>query len=317
MKHIAVLTTGGTIAMAEDQVTKGVNLRDPHSLFSLQSLLQSYAEITMESLFQLPSPHITPKEMYSIAKRVKELLDEPTIDGVVITHGTDTLEETAYFLDLVISSDKPVVLTGAMRSQNELGADGPYNLVQAIRVAASDKAWGYGTLVVFQNEIHTARDVTKIDTSSLDAFQSPMVGPIGYLTREEVCFDRHISRENFLPLRMPTNSVALIKVVTGADHRMLDWIIQQDYQGVVIEGFGQGNLPPQMLSGIEKALLHSIPVVLVSRCLKGVVQDTYAYDGGGKQLKEMGVLFSKLSGPKARIKLLLALPDLDLPSVFT
>ncbi len=316
MKRIAVLTTGGTIAMKEDQENRGVNFQEANSLFSLQSLLQNYAEITMESLFQLPSPHITPKEMYRIAERVKELLDQPTVDGVVITHGTDTLEETAYFLDLVISSDKPVVLTGAMRSQNELGADGPYNLVQAIRVAASAQARGYGTLVVFQDEIHTARDVTKIDTSSLDAFQSPASGPVGYLTREKVCFYRQITREHFLPLRMPTRSVALIKAVAGADHRMLDWIVQQDYQGIVIEAFGQGNLPPQMSAGIQKALQHSLPVVLVSRCLKGVVQDTYAYDGGGKQLKKMGVLFSTLSGPKARIKLMLALPDADLPSIF-
>ncbi|SFJ57409.1 asparaginase [Thermoflavimicrobium dichotomicum] len=307
MKQIVIITTGGTIAMAESK-ENGVKPQDPSALQSVLPLLAPYAHTHMEHLLNLPSPHMTPNEMYLLAKRVAELLDQSEIDGVVITHGTDTLEETAYFLDLVIQSNKPVVVTGAMRSQNELGADGPYNLVNAVRVAAHDQASGLGTLVVFNDEIHTAREVTKTHTSNVATFQSPSLGPIGHLSKKDIRFYRKVIRKQPLPLVKPTAKVALIKAAAGMDDSMIKWAIQQQYHGIVIEALGLGNLPPAMLPGISQALKQDIPVVLVSRCYNGVVQDIYAYEGGGKQLKEMGVIFGgELNGQKARIKLMLAL----------
>jgi L-asparaginase len=308
MRKIVIITTGGTIAMAENKETDGVKPQDPTSLQSVLPLLSSYAQVEMEHLLNKPSPHITPSDMFLIAKRVNEYLAQPDIEGVVVTHGTDTLEETAYFLDLVISSDKPVVVTGAMRSQNELGADGPLNMVNAVRVAAHDSSKGLGTLVVFNDEIHAAKNVTKTHTSNVATFQSPSLGPIGIISKKEIKFYRYTTREHQLPLVPPTANVALIKAVAGMDDSMILWAIQNKVDGIVIEALGQGNLPPAMFTGIKLAQKEQIPIVLVSRCYNGFVQDTYAYEGGGKQLKEMGLIFSNgLNGQKARIKLILAL----------
>jgi L-asparaginase len=294
--------------MAESGETRGVRPQDPRALQSALPLLARHADVEMEHLFNKPSPHITPEDMYEIALRVNKHLSRSETDGVVVTHGTDTLEETAYYLDLVIHSNKPVVVTGAMRSLNELGADGPYNLVNSVRVASHDRAKGLGTLVVFNDEVHPAQSVTKTHTSNVATFQSPGLGPIGLITKKEIFFLRDRIQEPKLPLLPPTRRVALIKAAAGMDGDMIDWAVHRQMDGIVIEALGQGNLPPAMLPAICRALDRSIPIVLVSRCYNGVVQDTYDYEGGGKQLKEMGLIFSNgINGQKARIKLMVAL----------
>src|SRR5690606_11722050 len=131
---------------------------------------------------------ITEKEMLKLKRKIETSIIEDKIEGVVITHGTDTLEETAYFLDITVQSDIPIVVTGAMRSSNELGADGPYNLISAVRVAASDNAIGKGVLVVLNDEIHTAKNVTKTHTSNIATFQSPQYGPLGIVSKREITF---------------------------------------------------------------------------------------------------------------------------------
>lgn len=307
MENVIFITTGGTIAMAESE-TDGVKPQDPMSLQDVLPLLNRHAHVQMEHLFNMPSPHITPYDMFRIAERVQFHLDQPEITGVVITHGTDTLEETAYFLDLVIQSEKSVVVTGAMRSQNELGSDGPYNMVNAVRVAAHPRATYLGALVVFNDEIHAARTVTKTHTSNVSTFLSPSLGPLGLITKKEIQIHRHVVREQHLPLLAPTMNVPLFKVVAGMDDALIKWAIDQQVDGMVIEALGQGNVPPAMLPGMQLALERGIPIVLVSRCYNGIVQDTYDYEGGGKQLKRMGLIFSNgINGPKARIKLMLAL----------
>lgn len=309
MDHkVVVITTGGTIAMSQSEETEGVKPEDPQALQNTLPLLNKYAKVEMDHFLNLPSPHITPAIMAQIAGRAKKHLDKKEVAGVVITHGTDTLEETAYFLSLVLPREKPVVITGAMRSQNELGADGPYNLVNAVRVASHEKAGGMGTLVVFNDEIHSAQTVTKTHTSNIATFQSPGLGPLGMITKKEVLFHRQAIYEKQLPLHSPSHQVALIKTVSGMDSTWIEWAIEKQVDGLVIEALGQGNLPPMMIPGIQKALSRKMPVVLVSRCFNGVVLDTYEYEGGGKQLKEMGLLFCNgINGPKARIKLMLAL----------
>jgi L-asparaginase len=307
-QKVVVITTGGTIAMSQSDETEGVKPEDPAALQDTLPLLNKYAKVEMDHFLNLPSPHITPAIMAQIAGRAKHFLEQNDVAGVVITHGTDTLEETAYFLSLVLPQDKPVVITGAMRSQNELGADGPYNLVNAVRVASDKKAKGMGTLVVFNDEIHSPKTVTKTHTSNVATFQSPGLGPLGMITKKEILFQRQAVSEKQLPLNPPSHQVALIKAVSGMDSSMIEWAIEQNMDGLVIEALGQGNLPPMMLPGIRKALSRNMPVVLVSRCFNGVVLDTYEYEGGGKQLKEMGLLFCNgINGPKARIKLMLAL----------
>lgn len=308
MEKIMILTTGGTIAMAEDEQTGSVQPLEADSLRTSLPLFDTYAQVEMEHVVNLPSPHITPATMYQISLRLAELLQLPEISGAVITHGTDTLEETAYYLDMVISSSKPVVVTGAMRSQNELGSDGPLNLVNAVRTAASPAARNRGTLVVFNDEIHAARWVTKTHTSNVATFRSPANGPIGTLTKKGVVFQHPVDQSPSLPHLPPVEDVYLIKAAAGTDDRLIHCALHAGCKGLVLEAMGQGNLPPGMLPGVKEALNRKIPVVLVSRCYNGFVEDTYGYEGGGKQLKEWGVIFANgLNGQKARIQLMAAL----------
>ncbi|MBM7661220.1 L-asparaginase [Bacillus mesophilus] len=308
MKNILILHTGGTIAMKEDKTSGSVGQVGNHPLHDSLASLHEFGNIKMEDVFNLPSPHITSKEMLILRDRIDRAANQEDIDGVVLTHGTDTLEETAYFLDLTLSTNIPVVLTGAMRSSNEVGSDGPYNLLSSLKVAASDEANGKGVLVVLNDEVHTAKNVTKTHTSNIATFQSPQYGPVGIVTKRGVSFHHvPINREQF-NINEISKKVTLLKAYAGMDSSLLNVLKDMDIDGVIIEALGQGNLPPATLSGVKALLKKQIPIVLVSRCFNGIVQDTYSYEGGGRQLKELGVIFSNgLSGQKARIKLMIAL----------
>ncbi|SFS94049.1 L-asparaginase [Marininema halotolerans] len=294
--------------MAADESSGSVLPQGSEALQDVIPLLEKVAHVSMEHFLNLPSPHITPLDMYTISLRIKELLQSPEVDGVVITHGTDTLEETAYYLDLVLASEKPVVLTGAMRSQDELGADGPPNLVHAVRTAAHDRSKNRGVLVVFNDEIHAASQVTKTHTSNLATFRSPSQGPIGAVTKRDILYHRSVDRCPPFPLKKPASRVDLIKATAGSDDLLIRASLDAGAEGLVIEAFGAGNLPPLMLPGLKEAIARRIPIVLVSRCYNGFVEDTYGYEGGGSHLKKLGLIFSNgLNGQKARILLLAAL----------
>ena len=178
-KNILLIHTGGTISMNMNAETGAVLPNKQNPLIKEHETLSKYANIIEMEAFNLPSPHITPIEMLALRNMIMEQAHKYSLDGVVITHGTDTLEETAYFLDLTTRYNFPIVLTGAMRSSNELGADGVYNLVEAVRVACEEKAREKGVLVVMNDEIHSAFNITKTSTSSVNTFQSPQYGPIG------------------------------------------------------------------------------------------------------------------------------------------
>ncbi|MCA1030544.1 asparaginase [Bacillus timonensis] len=308
MKKILLIHTGGTISMMEDKETGAVRPPEHNPLIHTTSALHSIADIFVEELFHLPSPHITTIEMLSLRDRIDQAVLNEGIEGVVITHGTDTLEETAFFLDLTIKHDIPVVVTGAMRSSNELGADGPYNLISSVRVAANDNAKDKGVLVVLNDEIHTAKNVTKTHTSNIATFQSPQYGPIGIVNKRGVSFHHTpISRDTY-EIKMITKNVPLLKAYAGMDDSLLSALDTLQIDGLVIEALGQGNLPPRTLPMLKKLIAKNIPIVLVSRCFNGFVQDIYEYEGGGKQLKGLGMILSNgLNGQKARLKLLVAL----------
>ncbi|MCM3003941.1 asparaginase [Priestia koreensis] len=308
MKTVLILHTGGTISMKED-TTGAVKPDGRNPLADTAPSLKNLATIISEEIFYLPSPHMTPKDMLIISNRIKEKIDEDnSIDGVVITHGTDTLEETAYFLDLTLDIDVPVVLTGAMRSSNEIGSDGLYNLISAIRVATSEKARQKGVLVVMNDEIHTAKNVTKTHTSNVATFQSPQYGPIGMVTKTDVTFHHTPNHLDVYSISDVSQNVLLLKAYAGMDEQIFNAIQTIPIDGLVIEALGQGNLPPTTVPAITHLIQKGIPIVLVSRCFNGIAQDVYGYEGGGKQLKDLGVIFSNgLNGQKARLKLLVAL----------
>lgn len=310
-KNILLIHTGGTISMSEDTsgaVKPGTN----NPLTQGSDLLSSLANLFVEEPFNLPSPHITPKEMMQLKHILEEYDKKDMIHGAVITHGTDTLEETAYFLDLACQVSFPIVVTGAMRSSNEIGSDGLYNLISSIRVASSPDAKGQGVLVVLNDEIHTALNVTKTHTSNISTFQSPQYGPIGIVTKRGVLFHHTPTKHENYPVQEIDQKVFLVKAYAGMDSSLLEAILGLNVDGVVIEALGQGNLPPGALGGVKKLIENNIPVVIVSRSYAGIVQDVYGYEGGGKHLKELGVIFSNgLNGQKARIKLLVALANTD------
>jgi L-asparaginase len=310
-KNILLIHTGGTISMSEDKsgaVKPGMN----NPLTQGTELLSNIANLVVEEPFNLPSPHITPKEMMKLKFILEEYDQKGTIDGAVITHGTDTLEETAYFLDLTCQTSFPTVVTGAMRSSNEIGSDGLYNLISSIRVASSSEAKGQGVLVVLNDEIHTAVNVTKTHTSNISTFQSPQYGPIGIVTKRGVLFHHTPTKHENYPVEDISKKVFLIKAHAGMDSSLFNAILGLEVDGVVVEALGQGNLPPAALDGVQKFINNNIPVVIVSRSFAGIVQDVYGYEGGGKHLKELGVIFSNgLNGQKARIKLLVALAKTD------
>ncbi|WP_088103362.1 asparaginase [Halalkalibacter urbisdiaboli] len=306
MKKILVLHTGGTISMSEnDHGAVQPNVVNP--LYSTIESLSSIASVIVDDFVNIPSPHMTPPLMLQLAEQLKERAEKEQFDGVVVTHGTDTLEETAYFLDLQLDWQKPVVFTGAMRSSNEYGSDGPHNLITAVRTAASDEAKGKGVLVVFNDEIHTAKNVTKTHASNIATFKSPQYGPIGIITKRGVHFHHTPLEFDSLPVDKLTKNVALLKVYTGMDEQIIE-AIAPHIDGLVIEAFGQGNIPPNLTASLEQLINKGVPVILVSRSVSGIVQDVYDYPGGGRALKKLGVIFTNgLSGQKARLKLLVAL----------
>ncbi|WP_210365548.1 asparaginase [Bacillus sp. REN3] len=308
-KNILIIHTGGTISMSED-TSGSVKPGTYNPLRERTDLLAKLANLTVEEPFNLPSPHVTPKEMMELKRIIERYNNRGEIDGVVITHGTDTLEETAYFLDLTVQADIPIVVTGAMRSSNEIGSDGLYNLISSIRVASSNEARGQGVLVVLNDEIHTAVNVTKTHTSNLSTFQSPQYGPIGIVTKRGVLFHHTPTKHENYPVSDISKKVVLVKAHAGMDSSLLEAILHLSVDGVVIEALGQGNLPPASIPGVADLIANNIPVVIVSRSFNGIVQDTYGYEGGGQHLKKLGVIFSNgLNGQKARIKLLVALSN--------
>ncbi|WP_313956989.1 asparaginase [Bacillus sp. FJAT-22090] len=308
MKSILLIHTGGTISMQVQADTGAVLPAENNPLILEGEKLKQFANIIEIEAFNLPSPHITPKEMFQLKHMIEQYIQEQNIDGVVITHGTDTLEETAYFLDLTINTSIPVVITGAMRSSNEIGSDGLYNLVSAIKVACSDEAMDKGVLVVLNDEIHTAENVTKTHASNVSTFQSPQYGPIGFISKNIVHFHHTPNHRTVLPIESISKRVALFKVYAGMEPDLLEASIQLGYEGIVLEGLGQGNVPPSLVPIINKILSKEIPIVIVSRCFNGIAQDVYGYVGGGKGLKDQGVMFANgLNGQKARLALLVAL----------
>ncbi|PLT34852.1 asparaginase [Bacillus sp. V5-8f] len=307
-KNILVIHTGGTISMYEDAKTGAVKPGGKNPIKGATENMDSSANLFIEEPFSLPSPHITALEMLQLKNLIEKYIKEISLDGVVITHGTDTLEETAYFLDLTVHSDIPIVVTGAMRSSNEIGSDGLYNFISSLKVAASDHSRGKGVLIVLNDELHTAKNGTKTHTSNVSTFQSPQYGPIGIVTKRGIVFHHSPINTEKYSLQTITKQVALLKAHAGMDSSLFYALKEMKVDGLVIEALGQGNLPPQTIDGVQSLLHARIPIVIVSRCFNGIVQDVYAYRGGGKQLKEMGVIFSNgLNGQKARLKLLIAL----------
>jgi L-asparaginase len=305
---VHILFTGGTISMRIDPGTgAAVPALSGEEIVARVSGLKKEARLTLEDYSRLPGPHVTPHWMWRLRGRVAAVLEDPGVDAVVVTHGTDTLEETAFLLDLTLESAKPVVFCGAMRTVSEPGWDGPANLMAAVRTAVHPEAPGRGVLVTVGEEVHAAAEARKWHTQSLAAFRSPR-GPLGLVDRGQIVFHRPPFRPPPLRARRLVSEVDLHTMATGVDDALIRASLARGARGLVIEATGCGNVPPSALPGIRAVLAARVPVVLVSRCAEGRVSPSYGYDGGGQMLRRLGVIFGgDLPGPKARVKLMVAL----------
>jgi L-asparaginase len=315
---IAILFTGGTMSMKLDPETgAAVPALSGGEILEHVPGLARIADVEFEDVSRLPGPHVTPEQMWRLARRAAAWLERPDVDGLVITHGTDTLEETAYLLDLLLLAPKPVVLVGAIRTISEAGWDGPANLLAAVRVAADPASRGRGVLVVMNEQILTASEAQKIHTESSGSFASPEFGPVGVIDAGKVLYVRMAPRhgawvapdaDTGLRVARLETHVDLIKSATGVDDRFVRCSLAAGVRGIVIEAMGRGNLPPSMKPGVAAATAAGVPVVISSRYGAGSVQERYGYEGGGHDLAQLGVIFAgRLNGLKARMKLMAAL----------
>jgi L-asparaginase len=308
---IVLLFTGGTISMRHDASIGGAvpSLRGP-DIVKLVPGIDSLADIEVDDWAAHPGPHMTIPRMWELRARIVRHLERPEVEGVVVTHGTDALEETAYLLARSLTSEKPVVVTGAMRTSSDLGWDGPANLGGAVLVASHPDSRGLGVLVVMSDRIFTALDVTKAHTHALDAFDSPGLGPLGVIDDGSVIYRRLMpATPAVLTPAQLAEPVDIFYTYSGADSRLLD-ASREEGKGIVIAAMGRGNVPPAMLPGIERWLADGKPVIITSRAMRGRVGHTYGYPGGGRRLAEMGAIFAGARRPiQARIDVMLALGD--------
>jgi L-asparaginase len=317
LPKLAIFTLGGTIASTTTKHSDGrVSPEiDGAALVRAIPQLALSARIDTIEFRRIPSGDLTMADVIELARDIVALGAE--YDGVVVTQGTDTLEETAFLLDLLVGSDRPVVVTGAMRNPTMAGADGPANVLAAVQVAASRATAGRGVLVVMNDEMHAARWVRKTHTSSTAAFTSPSTGPIGVVVEGR---PRYFGRPSTRPPQI-TNpvvvvpAVALVRIVLGDDDRVINEIAALGYAGVVVEAFGAGHVPSRMVDALAR-LASAMPVVLASRTGSGsVLSSTYGFPGSESDLLARGLISAgDLDGLKSRLLLSLLLGagcDLD------
>ncbi|HQD41789.1 MAG TPA: asparaginase [Bacillota bacterium] len=308
IKKIAVITTGGTIAMKADHTGLASPSLSGDDLIAAIPSLKERAAVDVFAFCNVPSSYLTMDHLVRLKSYIKQL-EEQGYAGVVITHGTDTMEETAYFLDLTLQSSIPVVLTGAQRNPSLVSSDGPANLLDSILVAADDRAHEMGVLIVFASEIVAAREATKFHRTRVDTFKSLEFGPLGAVNNDRVIWYRKPQRESRYIVGKADKRVDIVSCYIGADSAMILSSLERGAEGIVIEALGAGHVTPAMLQGIKSALEKGVPVVLTSRVPVGrLLTDTYGYEGGEKHLRSLGVILGEdLSAWKARIKLIVLL----------
>ena len=310
LPEVAVLSLGGTISSTQAEGGSGVapSLTGEALVEDVPEIAE-VAEVSAQSFRQVPGSELTLEDLIELSGEIEGRIDEGAT-GVVVTQGTDTIEETCFVLDLLVDRDAPVVVTGAMRNPTLPGAEGPANLLASVRVATGEATRGLGTVVVLNDEIHAARFVQKTHTSNPATFRSPLAGPVGYVFEDNVRIStRPVGRHHIeLPEETRDHPVALYTVSLGDDGRFLEQIGHLGYEGLVIEAFGVGHVPSIMAEPLE-SLANEMSVVLASRTGSGEVhRETYGFTGSESDLLERGLINAgMLDGPKARLFLSLLL----------
>lgn len=275
LPRIVILATGGTIAGAADARSKGgynAGAVPAETLMAAVPGATEIARIECETVAAIGSQDITDAVWHALAHRIAMLAAREDVDAILVTHGTDTMEETAYFLHLTLSTQKPVVMVGAMRPSTALSGDGPANLRAGLMVAAHPDSRGRGILVVLNDTIHGARDVTKTSTTQVETFQSPNLGPLGYVTANGVAFLRAPGARAALQLPpAPLPRVSILYAHAGMDALLVEAAIAAGARGVVLAGVGDGNAARPVLEALAEAARSGVAVVRASRCPLGPV----------------------------------------------
>jgi len=307
--RVHVVATGGTIAMQLDPEQGGaLPAVNGIGLIAAIPKVAHVAQLSVSEFSNIPSEHMTPEFWVRLAAHLISIIRAGQVHGIVITHGTDTMEETAFFLDLTITGDVPIILTGAQRPASAPDADGPGNLCDAIRIAADPQSRERGVMIAMHGEIHTAREATKASTEELDAFDSRSGTGLGYVENGRIHFTnealprRHLSLPEHLP------RVDIIPMYAGADDAALQAGLARGAVGLVVAGVGAGNVNQSLFDAIQVALHQGIAVVISTRVPHGLVRPLYAYSGGGVSLRRAGAIMAgDLTPQKARVLLMLAL----------
>jgi L-asparaginase len=310
--NVILIATGGTIAMRLDPVRQAVvpAISGAELLASVPAAA-AIASIEVRDFSNVPSSSMDPPRWSALSAAVSAALAQPDVSGVVVSHGTDTLEETAWWLDLTVASERPVVLTGAQRSASEPDLDGPRNLLDAVRVAIAPESRAKGTLVVMNGRIHAAREAGKLDTASVEGFGSGPYGMLGTVDPRRVLYRRVPARRTQVAIRtMAMPRVDIVTMYGGADGALVRAAASQGARGIVVQALGAGNVNPPMHAAIVEALAQGVAVVIATRVPNGAVAPHYGYEGGGASLVAAGaVMAHDLSAQKARILLMLLLQD--------
>ncbi|MEA2723623.1 MAG: L-asparaginase [Gemmatimonadales bacterium] len=314
---IHLLFTGGTISMQRDPAAGGnVPAHGGEALVAFAEGLDRISPYRIENWAKLPACHLGPDRLWALRERVRQIAESGEVKGIVVAHGTDTLEETAYLLDRTLEGKVPVAITGAMRTSSDGGWDGPQNLLDAATVAATDESAGRGVMVVFNGKVFAGRSAVKTHTTDLDAFTAPHGGVLGRVEQGRVFYEegKGAQRDSgtagqshrLSPERLWAR-VALVPMVVGDDGGMLD-LARPSHEGVVVVAFGSGNIPPGAVPAMARWIDDGKPVVLGTRCPTGVVSPLYAFEGGGARLVALGAI---PAGPRAlsqaRMELMIAL----------
>ncbi len=315
-QKVVIVFTGGTIASRYDPTVRALtSIATGEDLLGALGSLAPPVDLLLAEFGNLGSNRIDLATSFRLARRIAELIGDDAVCGCVVTHGTDTLEESAFLTSLIVNSSKPVVFTGAQRGIDAPDSDGPRNLADAIRVAASPKARGMGVVVVFAGRILSAADATKIHTSRLAAYESNADGALGEVDGETVFTGRRPVAYPVIDAQRIDTRVDLIALSMGADARLFDAAVAGGARAIVLEAFGNGNATPEIVTAVKRATGAGILTAVTSRCPQGRVMPIYN-DGGGRDLEDAGALFAgRLKGPKTRILLCLALPHLDRPNI--
>lgn len=306
---VALISTGGTIASTDDSGGDASPELEASALIDAIPEIGQVSDIETHDFATIPSAHLSIDQVYDLVQLVKKLDNNKSINGIVITQGTDVLEETSYFVDLCYNGDTPVAFTGAMRNPSLPSPDGPTNVLGSIRVVAGDVPDNTNVVVVFNDRVHAARSVTKVHSMNVDTFRSPEFGPLAAIDENRVHWVRSplVTEETFNPDPEALTNDVLVAFV-GLDASARQFRTAKEADGLCIATTGAGHVPPRVVPELRSLIDRGVTCVATTRCLEGrLARSTYDFEGSERSLREVGAYFSDETIQKTRIKLIVAL----------